>query len=84
MSDFAILVSLFSRFLKRVFGGWRMLDIYFKEISLIIDDEKTHFKLYLSQSILEIINMINLEKHLKNELLKISQIHDILFLKRDT
>ena len=50
----------------------------------IIEHINQSFNLYLSQSISEIINMINLEKHLKNELLKISQIHDILFLKRDT
>ena len=48
-----------------------MLNIHFKEISLIMDDEKKiiehinqNFKLYVSQSISEISNMINLEKHL--------------------
>ena len=63
------------------------VNYHFKEISLIMDDKKKHifehinqnFKLYLSQSISDIINMINLE----NRLVRISQIHGILFLKRD-
>ena len=54
----------------------------------IIEHINQRFKLYLLQSISEIIDMNNLQgfgKHVKNELvLKISQIHEISFLKRDT